>query len=174
MNKKLISSCFYGRFPITPAVIRCYFGKGSQKKLIKSTRCRIGELNFPVLTANTAKAYPPPSTRCAPRSLSGTREVAAPPITPAPRTVRCSHPRALPRVSRGSRFAPFTLHSSPYNAGGIFRSYVQNDESLPSARGLLDFKSVQGHGFYVNDQPVPFRVDLFAPPCCFYQVDAIF
>jgi len=58
MNKRVISSCFYSGFPIIAAVTRCYFVGQSRKKLSKSTRCRIGSVNFPVLTVNTGGVHP--------------------------------------------------------------------------------------------------------------------
>jgi len=62
MNKKLISSCYYGRFPLISAVIRCYFRRQNPKLTIKSTCCLVGGANFPVLTANAAGIYTPPFT----------------------------------------------------------------------------------------------------------------
>ena len=50
---------------------------------------------------------------------------------------------------------------------------VQNNEGLPSSRRVLHFEPVEGNGFYVNDQLVPFGVDLLTPAGCFYRVKPI-
>jgi len=111
MNKKLISSCFYDRFSIIPAVIRCYFRRQNPKLTTKSTSCPAGGVNFPVFTANAARTSPRPSTPL--RSSILVRGQGS--------CLLSDHSRASHRslfTLHGSRFplhpSPFTLHVSRF------------------------------------------------------------
>jgi len=112
MGNKIVSYCYYGRFSITPAVIRCYFRRQNLKLTIKSTCCPAGGVNFPVLTANAARTSPRPSTPI----RSSIRAQVDWNTSAVLHSTFCGSTVCFAQASLRSLFplhpSPFTLHSS--------------------------------------------------------------